>query len=79
MQYNYSEYPLTRVGGYFCTLKLEREDNIMSNFTRFMKQNKKIRVHEKYAPTRSLIDEKSNVFYSRFYASDYMMKVGVFK
>ena len=74
MQYNYSEYPLTRVGGYFCTLKLEREDNIMSNFTRLMKRNKKVRVNEKYAPTR-----KSNVFCSRFYASDYMMKVGVFK
>ena len=59
-QYNYSEYPLTEVGGYFCTLKLEREDNIMSNFTRFMKQNKKVRANEKYAPTKSLTDEKGD-------------------
>ena len=32
----------------------------MSNFTRFMKQNKKVRANEKYAPTKSLTDEKGN-------------------
>ena len=60
MQYNYSKYPLTEVGGYFCTLKLESEDNTMSNFTRFMKENKKVKKNEKYAPTRSLTDDKGN-------------------
>ena len=32
----------------------------MSNFTRFMKQNKKVRANEKFAPTKSLTDEKGN-------------------
>ena len=32
----------------------------MSNFTRFMKQNKKVRANEKYAPTKSLTDEKGD-------------------
>lgn len=32
----------------------------MSNFSRFMKQNKKLRENKKYAPTKSLTDEKGN-------------------
>ena len=60
MQYNYREYPLTEVGGYFCTLKQESEDNTMSNFTRFMKENKKVEGYGKYAPTKSLTDDKGN-------------------
>lgn len=32
----------------------------MSNFTRFMKENKKVKKNEKYAPTRSLTDDKGN-------------------
>ena len=32
----------------------------MSKFTRFMKENKKVKENGKYAPTKSLTDEKGN-------------------
>ena len=32
----------------------------MSNFSRFMKQNKAIKKNEKFAPTKSLTDENGN-------------------
>lgn len=32
----------------------------MSKFTRFMKENKKVKENQKYAPTTSLTDEKGN-------------------
>lgn len=32
----------------------------MSKFTRFMKENKKVKENEKHAPTKSLTDEKGN-------------------
>lgn len=38
----------------------ERLSDNMSNFSRFMKQNKVVKQNEKFAPTKSLTDESGN-------------------
>lgn len=40
--------------------KQEKRGNIMSKFSRFMRENKVVKENQKYAPTKSLKDEKGN-------------------